>query len=146
MPQLEQLLIKYPGKVKVVFKNFPIRSHKYALKASVAALAAEPSGKFWEFHDMLFSNYNRLNDQKIQEIVGLLGLDETKFKEQQKNSAITQRIRQDYEEGIRIGVRGTPTIFINGKKLRERGMKGMEAVIEKELQKQQEKSQKETAQ
>ena len=95
---------------------------------------------------MLFSNYNRLNDQKIQEIVGLLGLDETKFKEQQKNSAITQRIRQDYEEGIRIGVRGTPTIFINGKKLRERGMKGMEAVIEKELQKQQEKNQKETAQ
>ena len=146
MPQLEQLLIKYPAKVKVVFKNFPIRSHKYALKAAVAALAAEPSGKFWEFHDMLFSNYNRLNDQKIQEIVGLLGLDETKFKEQQKNSAITQRIRQDYEEGIRIGVRGTPTIFINGKKLRERGMKGMEAVIEKELQKQQEKSQKETTQ
>ena len=146
MPQLEQLLIKYPAKVKVVFKNFPIRSHKYALKAAVAALAAESSGKFWEFHDMLFSNYNRLNDQKIQEIVGLLGLDETKFKEQQKNSAITQRIRQDYEEGIRIGVRGTPTIFINGKKLRERGMKGMEAVIEKELQKQQEKNQKETAQ
>ena len=146
MPQLEQLLIKYPAKVKVVFKNFPIRSHKYALKAAVAALAAEPSGKFWEFHDMLFSNYNRLNDQKIQEIVGILGLDETKFKEQQKNSAITQRIRQDYEEGIRIGVRGTPTIFINGKKLRERGMKGMEAVIEKELQKQQEKNQKETAQ
>jgi protein-disulfide isomerase len=146
VPQLEQLLTKYTGKVKVVFKNFPIRSHKYALKAAVAALAAEPAGKFWEFHDTLFSNYSRLNDQKIQEIVGLLGLDETKFKEQQKNSAITQRIRQDYEEGIRIGVRGTPTIFINGKKLRERGMKGMEAVIEKELQKQQEKNQKETAQ
>jgi len=146
VPQLEQLLIKYPGKIKLVFKNFPIRSHKYALKAAVAALAAEPSGKFWEFHDMLFSNYNRLNDQKIQEIVGLLGLDETKFKEQQKNSAITQRIRQDYEEGIRIGVRGTPTIFINGKKLRERGMKGMEAVIEKELQKHREKNQKETVQ
>ena len=146
MPQLEQLLKKYPGKVKLVFKNFPIRSHQYAVKAAAAALAAEPLGKFWEFHDMLFSNYNRLNDQKIQEIVGLLGLDETKFKEQQKNPAITERIRQDYEEGIRLGVRGTPTIFINGKKLRGRGMESMEAVIEKELQKQQEKSQKETAQ
>ncbi len=145
MPQLEQLLKKYPGKVKLVFKNFPIRSHQYAVKAAVAALAAEPQGKFWEFHDMLFSNYNRLNDQKIQEIVGLLGLDETKFKEQQKNPAILERIRQDYEEGIRIGVRGTPTIFINGKKLRDRGMESMEAVIEKELQKQQEKGQQETA-
>jgi protein-disulfide isomerase len=146
VPQLEQLLKKYPGKVKLVFKNFPIRSHKYAVKAAAAALAAERQEKFWEFHDTLFENYNRLNDQKIQEIVGLLGLDETKFKEQQKNPAITERIRQDYEEGIRLGVRGTPTLFINGKKLRERGMKSMEAVVEKELQKQQEKSQKETAQ
>jgi protein-disulfide isomerase len=141
VPQLEQLLSKYPGKVKLVFKNFPIRSHKYALKAALAALAAGPQEKFWEFHNMLFENYNRLNDQKIQEIVGLLGLDETKFKEQQKNPTITERIRQDYEEGIRLGVRGTPTLFINGKKLRNRGMKSMEAVIEKELQKQQEKSQ-----
>ena len=146
MPQLEQLLKAYPGKVKLVFKNFPIRSHKYAVKAAVAALAAERQEKFWEFHDTLFKNYNRLNDQKIQEIVGLLGLDETKFKEQQKNPAITDRIRQDYEEGIRLGVRGTPTLFINGKKLRDRGTKSMEAVVEKELQKQQEKSQKETAQ
>jgi protein-disulfide isomerase len=146
VPQLEQLLIKYPSKVKVVFKNFPIRSHKYALKAAVAALAAEPLGKFWQFHDTLFNNYNRLNDQKIQEIVEVLGLDDTKFKEQQKNPAITERIRKDYEEGLRIGVRGTPTIFINGKKLRDRGMQSLEAAIEKELQKQQEKSQEETAQ
>ena len=146
MPQLEQLLIKYPGKIKLVFKNFPIRSHNYAVKAAVAALAAETQGKFWKFHDMLFNNYNRLNDQKIQEIVGLLGLDETKFEEQQKNPAITERIRQDYQEGIRLGVKGTPTIFINGKKLRNRGIKSMEAVIEKNLQKQQEKSQKEAAQ
>jgi len=146
VPQFEQLLKKYPATVKLFFKNFPIRSHKYALKAAVAALAAEPLGKFWEFHDTLFSNYNRLNDQKIQEIVGLLGLDEAEFKEQQKNPAITERIRHDYEEGIRLGVRGTPTVFINGKKLRDRSMKSMQAVIEKALQKQQEKSQKETAQ
>ena len=88
---------------------------------------------------MLFENYNRLNDQKIQEIAGLLGLDETEFKKQQQSPAVTDRIRQDYEEGIRLGVRGTPTIFINGKKLRDRSMKSMETTIEKELQKQQEK-------
>jgi protein-disulfide isomerase len=145
VPQLEQLLTKYPDKVKLVFKNFPIRSHKFALKAAEAALAAEPLGKFWEFHDALFNNYNRLNDEKIQEIVGLLNLDETEFKEQQKNPAINSRIRQDYEEGIRIGVRGTPTIFINGKKVRDRSMKSMEAIIEKGLQEQGVKTQKEAA-
>jgi len=140
------LLKKYPNKVKLVFKNFPIRSHKYAVKAAAAALAADREEKFWEFHDMLFENYNRLNDQKIQEIAGLLGLDETEFKKQQQNPTVTERIRQDYEEGIRLGVRGTPTIFINGKKLRDRSMKSMETTIEKEVRKSQEKSQKETAQ
>ena len=133
------MLKKYPDKVKLVFKNFPIRSHKYAVKAAAAALAADRQEKFWEFHDRLFEYYNRLNDQKIQEIAGLLGLDETEFNKQQQSPAVTERIRQDYEEGIRLGVRGTPTVFINGKKLRDRSMKSMETTIEKELQKQQEK-------
>jgi len=91
---------------------------------------------------MLFENYNRLNDQKIQEIAGLLGLDETEFKKQQQNPAVIERIRQDYEEGIRLGVRGTPTVFINGKKVRDRNMRSMEAIIEKELQKQKEENEK----
>jgi protein-disulfide isomerase len=140
------LLKKYPDKVKLVFKNFPIRGHKYAVKAAAAALAAGRQEKFWEFHDMLFENYNRLNDQKIQEIADLLGLDETEFKKQQQSPAITERIRQDYEEGIRLGVRGTPTVFINGKKVRDRSMKSMEAIIEKELQKQQETKETKAAQ
>ena len=133
MPQLEQLLEKYPTELRVVFKNFPIRSHKYAFTSAMAALAAGQQGKFWEFHDELFKNYNRLNDQKIQEIVKKLNLDQTKFDENKKNTVETERIRQDYEEGIRLGVRGTPTVFINGKKIKNRSMKNMEAAIEKEL-------------
>ena len=99
----------------------------------MAALAAGQQGKFWEFHDELFKNYNRLNDQKVQEIVKKLNLDQTKFDENKKNPVEAERIRQDYEEGIRLGVRGTPTVFINGKKLKNRSLKNMEAVIEKEL-------------
>ncbi len=134
MPQLEQLLEKYPTELRVVFKNFPIRSHKYAIKAAMAALAAGQQGKFWEFHDELFKNYNRLNDQKIQEIVKQLNLDQTKFNEDTKSPVEAARVRQDYEEGIRLGVRGTPTVFINGKQFRKkRSMKNMEAVIDEEL-------------
>ena len=100
----------------------------------MAALAAGQQGKFWEFHDELFKNYNRLNDQKIQEIVKQLNLDQTKFNEDTKSPVEAARIRQDYEEGIRLGVRGTPTVFINGKQFKKkRSMKSMEAVIEKEL-------------
>jgi protein-disulfide isomerase len=68
VPLLEQVLEKNPKTVKIVFKNFPIRSHKFAAQAAVAALAADRQGKFWEFHDELFNNYNRLNEEKVQEI------------------------------------------------------------------------------
>ena len=99
----------------------------------MAALAAGRQDKFWEFHDELFKNYNRLNDQKIQEIATQLGLDQTKFEEHQNRTVEAARIRQDYEEGIKLGVRGTPTLFINGKKLKNRSMENMEMLINQEL-------------
>ena len=133
MPQLEQLLEKYPNDVRVVFKNFPIRSHKFAIQAAMAALAADRQGKFWEFHDELFKNYNRLNDQKVREIATQLNLDQKQFEEHKKNPVVAARIRQDYEEGLKLGVRGTPTIFINGRKLKNRSLQNMEAMINQEL-------------
>ena len=116
-------------------KNFPIRSHKFAFKAAVAALAAHRQGKFWEFHDELYQNYNRLNDQKIDEIAKKLQLNGTEFKAHQKNPEIAAQIRRDYEEGIRLGIRGVPTVFINGKKMRDRSMNSLAAAVERELEK-----------
>jgi protein-disulfide isomerase len=119
--------------MKLVFKNFPIRSHSYAVKAAQAALAAQRQGKFWEFHNELFKFYNSLNDQKIREIARQLGLDESALEQQQNNPVIADQIRRDYEEGLRLGIRGVPSVFINGKILRELSMQKMEAEIEKEL-------------
>ena len=116
-------------------KNFPIGSHKFAFKAASAALAADRQGKFWQFHDELFKHYDRLNDSKIDEIAKQLQLNETEFKEHQKNPAIAAKIRQDYEEGIRLGIRGVPTVFINGKKMRDRSIQSLEAAIDRELAK-----------
>ena len=129
------MLEKYPSEVKLVHKNFPIRSHKFAFKAAIAALAADRQGKFWEFHDELYKNYNRLNDEKIAEIAKLLELNEAEFIEQQKDPSIIGRIRRDYEEGIQLGIRGVPTVFINGRKVRDRSIPKLEAVINQELQK-----------
>ena len=105
------------------------------MKAAMAALAAESEGKFWEFHDLLFKNYNKLNDQKIREIALELGLDQTEFKKKMKDPKITAMIRQDVRDGAQAGVRGTPTIFINGRRLNDRSLKGFKAAIDKELQK-----------
>jgi len=135
VPVFKQVLEKYPEDVKVVFKNFPLRNHKFAMKAAVAALAAESQGKFWEFHDLLFKNYNKLNDQKIQEIALAVGLNPEEYEKQKKDAAIERRVKQDLSDGRRAGVRGTPTIFINGIRLRDRSLKGFQAAIDKQLQK-----------
>jgi len=105
------------------------------MQASIAALAAENQGKFWEFHDLLFKNYNQLNEQKIRDIAIELGLDQTEFNEKRKDPEIRVKIRQDVRDGAQAGVRGTPTIFINGKRLQDRSLKGFQAAVNKELQK-----------
>ena len=135
MPVFEQVLEKYPQDVKVVFKNFPLRNHKFAMKAAVAALAAGDQGKFWEFHDLLFKNYNKLSDQKIQEIAQAVGLNMEDYEKKKNDPAIKRKVNQDFSEGRQAGVRGTPSIFINGIRLRDRSLKGFQAAIDKQLQK-----------
>jgi protein-disulfide isomerase len=135
VPVLEQVLEKNPQKVKIVFKNFPLQSHKYAMKAAVAALAAESQGKFWEFHDLLFKNYNKLNDQKIQDIAVAVGLNMEEYEKMKKDPAIQGKVRRDLADGRRAGVRGTPTVFINGKRLRDRSLQGFQAAIDEQLAK-----------
>ena len=101
----------------------------------MAALAADRQGKFWEFHGELFKNYNRLNTGKIDEIANQLGLNAAEFNQQQKNPELVAQIRRDYEEGIRLGIRGVPTVFINGRKMRDRGPESLEAAVNQELEK-----------
>jgi protein-disulfide isomerase len=135
VPVLEQVLEKYPQDVKVVFKNFPLRNHKFAMKAAVAALAADSQGKFWEFHDLLFKNYNKLSDQKIQDIAVTVGLNLEEYEKKKSDPAIKRKVNQDFSDGRQAGVRGTPTIFINGIRLRDRSIKGFQTAIDKQLQK-----------
>ena len=135
MPVLEQVLEKYPDDVKVAFKNFPLRNHKFAMKAAIASLAAQGQGKFWEFHDLLFENYNKLNDQKIQDIAVAVDLNLEEYEKMKKDPATQGRVRRDLSDGRRAGVRGTPTVFINGKRLRDRSLQGFQAAIDKQLEK-----------
>jgi protein-disulfide isomerase len=134
VPVLEQVLEKYPHNVKIAFKNYPLRNHKFAMKAAMAALAAESQGKFWEFHDELFKNYNKLSDQKIREIALGLGFDQAEFEKKTNDPKLTAMIRQDLRDGAQAGVRGTPSIFINGRRLKNRSLQGFQAAIDKELQ------------
>jgi len=129
------VLDKYPDNVKLVIKHFPIPNHKFAYKAATAALAANIQGKFWEFHSKLSKNYNAINDAKIQEIAKELGLNMEKFNKDMQLPIIKSLIERDMNNGREAGVRGTPTIFINGKTLKNRSLPGIYQVIEAELKK-----------
>jgi len=135
VPVLEQVLEKYPKEAKLVFKNLPLNNHRFAQQAAAAALAADKQGKFWEFHDELFANYNRLNDEKIREIAVDVGLDMTLYETSLKDPEIQGIIAQDIKDAVQAGVRGTPTIFINGKQLRNRSLAGFQEAIDRELKK-----------
>jgi protein-disulfide isomerase len=124
------VLEKYPNEVKLVFKNFPLPNHKFALPAAIAALAANKQGKFWELHDQLYENYNRLSDQKIREIAQQVGLDMEKFDKDMQDPTLKAIVEWDSQEGKRAGIRGIPTIFVNGRQLRNRNF---QKAIEKEL-------------
>jgi len=136
-PVLEQLLKQYPKSVKVVFKNFPLSSHKFAKQAAAAALAANRQDKFWEYHDELFKYYRNLNEKKFVEIAQKLGLDEEKFNRDRHDPAILAKINQDTEEGEKIEVRGIPAIFMNGRRVNNRDIKDLQDMVEKQLEKKQ---------
>lgn len=129
----------YPKTVKLAIKNFPLPNHTFARQAAVAALAANRQGKFWEFHDELYKNYSRLNEEKIREIAQQVGLDTAKLDQDMKAPELETIVESDLRDGNNAGVRGIPTIFINGRLLRDRSFEGFQAAIEKELAKEGEK-------
>jgi protein-disulfide isomerase len=133
------VLEQYPKDVKIVIKNFPLRNHKFAMNAAVAALAAEQQGKYWEYHTELFKNYNQISDAKIDEIAGLVGLDMKQFKKDMQNPALSAKVERDLQDGIKAGVRGTPTIFVNGRLLQQRSLPGFQQLIDEELTKKKKK-------
>lgn len=134
LPLIEQVMKNNPKTLKVVFKNMPLDFHKMARPAAYAALAAQEQGKFWEFHDQLF-NTKKLSLESIDKIATELSLDMEKFKADMKSPEILAKVEKDLKDAKAAGVTGTPTVFINGRKPKQRNPQGYQAVINEELQK-----------
>ena len=131
----EEALAKYPKEVKVVFKQFPLAMHKQAQPAALASLAAHRQGKFWQYHDLLFENQKSLSEAKYTELAKKLGLDLERFNKDSKGAVSRQILERDMIEAQQVGVRGTPTIFVNGRRLKERNFKDLQQMINQELSK-----------
>ena len=122
-PPLKQLLKdpEYGSRVKVVFKHFPLGFHKQAKPAAVAAMAAHQQGKFWEYHDKIFANQKGINDENLKKWAEEIGLDVPKWEAYVKSGEGDKVVDADMKEGRTAGLRGTPTIYINGRKFQAMG-------------------------
>lgn len=130
---LEQILSAYPKDVKVVFKNFPLQMHQFARPAAIAGLAAHRQGKFWPMHDKMFESYKDLSETKLIELAKAVGLDLAKFDTDRKDPQLQEQVQRDMQNGATAEVRGTPTLFVNGRRLTERSFEGMRMMVEEEL-------------
>jgi protein-disulfide isomerase len=133
VPFLDQVLASNPATVRVVFKQFPLRMHNMALPAALASLAARDQGKFWPMHDLLFANSGQLSDEKIRSLAQQAGLDLARFDRDRNAPRLRDEVLRDQGLGQQAGVQGTPTVFINGKVLRERTLPGVQTIIDREV-------------
>lgn len=113
-PIVKRVVQEYGDKILFVYRHFPlVGSHKYALKAAEAAEAAGGQGKFWEYHDLLFKNQENLKTEDLKRYAEELGLDMNKFNEALDSGKFKDKVTGDMDDGEKLGVRSTPTFFIN---------------------------------
>ena len=116
-PICKELRRRFGERLRFVFRHFPLtRVHEHAEHAAEVAEAAAAQGKFWEMHDRLFERQFALEDDHLVEYAGELGLDATRVARELADHAYAAHVREEFVGGIKSGVNGTPTFFLNGRR------------------------------
>ncbi len=115
-PEVKKVQEELGPRLKFVFRNFPLtRLHEYALNAAETAEAAAAQGKFWEMHDFLYEHQATLGDPSVAlGYVKKLGMNTQRFERELNEHSHQARVKEDFDGGIRSGVNGTPTFYVNG--------------------------------
>ncbi len=131
---MDQVLKAYPNDVKFVYKEFPLVTiHQNALNASKAAVAAQKQGKFWEMHDKLFANQRALSLDNLKQYAQEIGLDAAKFEKDMNSPEVQKMIDDDTKLAQQSQVNGTPSLFLNGKRVMNRSFDGLKQMIDEAL-------------
>lgn len=115
-PKIRKTVEQFRGRARLIFKHFPLQGHPRAKAAAIATEAALEQGKFWEMHDIVFANQEKLDDADILSYASKIGLDMAKFKASynvRKGKAV---VEADKQHGEDAGVDGTPAVFVNGRR------------------------------
>jgi protein-disulfide isomerase len=138
-PLIDQVLQTYPKEVKFVYKEFPLPMHPNAMPASRAAVAAQRQGKYWEMHDKLFANQHALQPDNLKQYAQEIGLDVAKFEKDMASPDVQQQINEDMQLARQSSVRGTPTLFLAGKRVQNRSLPGIKQMVDEAMKEQQAK-------
>jgi len=114
-PTLEKALKNYAGKVRLVFRQFPLSGHPQAPKAAEASLCAREQNKFWELHDRMYSHQDALNVEQLRTAARELGLDAERFGQCVDSGKYEAAVKADLLAGEHAGVTGTPALYVNGR-------------------------------
>jgi protein-disulfide isomerase len=126
---VEQVRQMFAEDMRFAYRHFPLTQiHPHALDAAIAAEAAGAEGRFWEMHAILFANQERLALPDLIRYAEIVGLDSLRFRNHLANRTFEPRVRRDFLSGVRSGVNGTPTFFIND--VRHNGGWDLESLVE----------------
>jgi len=133
VPRLDALLATYPGRIRLIYKSYVLRFHMRAEPAARAAFAAGKQGKFWEMEHMLFDQQQQLEDADLERYAKSLKLDIAKWKADLHSDVVNERVEKDRQLGRDLNIRGTPTIYINGRELDVESGDSLEDRVAEEL-------------
>lgn len=132
-PDLKRLVREFGDKVKLVARDFPLSQHVDAFKAAEAAEAAREQSKYWEYVEILMRNQSALGVVKLKDYAGELALDRGRFDQALESGKFAEAVQRDIEEGMKLGIDSTPTLFINGRRVSDKSYDALKANIEMAL-------------
>ena len=134
-PILERIINEYGGRVRLVVRDFPLSQHREAAKAAEAAEAAREQGKYWEYIALLYQRQSALQLEKLKDYATELGLDRSKFDTSLDSGKHLLKVHRDLMDGEKLGIGGTPTLYLNGRIVSDRTYEGLKQAIEEALNK-----------
>ena len=133
LPVLEKIVSEYGDRVRLVVRDFPLSQHANARKAAEAAEAAREQGKYWEYITVLFRNQSALGVDKLRQYATEVGLDRARFDATLDSGKLAEKVQRDVTDGRKLGVNGTPALYINGKRLSDNSYESVKSAVESAL-------------
>jgi protein-disulfide isomerase len=134
-PILDRIVTEFGDRVRLVVRDFPLSQHANARKAAEAAEAAREQGKYWEYASVLFRNQSALGVDKLRQYATEVGLNRAQFDASLDSGKLAEKVQRDVMDGRKLGINGTPTLYVNGKRISDNSYESVKSAVESALTK-----------